>query len=630
MTVHPLYIRKEEGGYRFGLPDRSNVAGHLGYEIIEGDRVIGFTSSATFFDGTVYNEGYVPRYRICAYDQKLNHTARSEVWDFGAETPAAGIGDRTFLSLHDALSAAADNDTILLLRDIAEEGLEITRNITLTNGGKTVMLLKTGDESIFRIAEGATLAVRGSENAPIVADGCGVAHRGSVFDAAGNLSLEFVQFKDLNGSSGDGTAVLFRKTGQTLTLSDCSFTDISSPGTGAAVCAEAGSAGFVNIRNCVFCDVRSAGNGGAVYLGAKGSVTQSEFLNNRAEKYSGGALFVGGADTSLQDCIFRGNYANAQDYKGGGALFIQARCTAENCTFSENSVFSGPNGGSGGAVYATSGADFLSCTFTKNKAFVGGACYIGSGAVTFEGCDLMGNTAAGTGGAVYVNWSQSAVSASFDRCHVTDNTSAQAGTIYINYYFYPGYDDWGLGQKQLDLTHSVLCGNASGGATLFTNYSWLRLNAEGSTVVASSNRKVDLKSDYEGLTITLLQDTGIDGEIVRRTDKPLGEDACEHFLLGDALAHKYFLAPGDTENSLCLRERRFQVSIENGGDSATDGTDYVYGDSFTLPNAPPRRKDSASPPGNTATPSTSRAKRSRSYTAIRSRPCSNNSSSPSR
>lgn len=119
-----------------------------------------------------------------------------------------------------------------------------------------------------------------------------------------------------------------------------------------------------------------------------------------------------------------------------------------------DSVLDGDGIASGGATIAAS-------LFRENKAYTAGACHVASGVVKFEGCDFERNTSVGLGGAVFVNWSQSTVSASFDGCTITDNTSAQAGIIYINYYLYPNYDDWGLGQKQLDITNSVLRGNTS-------------------------------------------------------------------------------------------------------------------------------------------------------------------------
>lgn len=585
--IQPLYIGAEGGGYRIQLPDRSSVQAHLGYEICENGKVIGFTTSATYFDDTAYAAGYVPRYQIRAYDQKLNATAPSEVWQFTKVTPVAQIGSVQFTSLAQALSAAEEGDEIVLLSDIAEEGLTVAKSVTVTNGGKKIGIFKIGGQNIFNIQSGVTLTLQGSAEAPIYVDGSGVARQGRVFSSAGSLALKYVDFQNLNGTDADGTAVNLWGEGNTLSLAGCSFTNVSGSGRGGAVYVVANDSISVTIEDCVFTGNSTSGaNGGALFLGAPSRVTDCVFTGNRSSN-SGGALYIGGKGSLIQGCKFSGNYADAQDYKGGGALFLNAACTVEDCNFAENSAFTGWNGGSGGAVYAASGdTKFVSCSFGQNKAFVAGGCYIGSGLVQFEGCTFEGNGATSTGGAVYVNWSTGKVGASFESCTLTQNTSGQAGILYINYYFYPNYSGPGLGQTQLDFTNSRFEDNASGGAALFTNYTWLVLNAEGSTVTASVNKKVELKSGYEQLTLTLLQDTGTDGEIVRRSDTPLGEDVYEHFLLGDALALKYRLELGQTGNSLWLRQLQFGMTTDDNGQLSTGDALYVYGDLFTMPSAP--------------------------------------------
>lgn len=45
--ISPLYIGKEGNGYRINLPDKTGVLGHLGYEITENGKVIGFTTTST-------------------------------------------------------------------------------------------------------------------------------------------------------------------------------------------------------------------------------------------------------------------------------------------------------------------------------------------------------------------------------------------------------------------------------------------------------------------------------------------------------------------------------------------------------------------------------------------------------
>ena len=236
----------------------------------------------------------------------------------------------------------------------------------------------------------------------------------------------------------------------------------------------------------------------------------------------------------------------------------------QNCTFSNVA-----GNGRGGAVYVA-GNSTISVNIEK---------------CTFSGCSIDGNSSNSNGGAVLINWANT-INVSFDGCSVTNNSCSGNGIIYINYYYYPGYNDWGLGQKLLTFTNSVFSDNKSGGADIFTAYNWLQLNAEGSEITASVNKKIELKSGYEGLNITLMHDTGIDGEIVRRSDTPMDSAVFDHFKLSDALAIKYRLELGQTGNSLWLRQLGFTVTIEDNGKTTSDGNNYVYGDSFTLPAAP--------------------------------------------
>lgn len=587
-AVSPLSVLAENGGHRFNLPDRSAQAGHLGYEIIENGKVIGFTTTATYFDGTAYQEGYVPRYQIRAYDQKLNATAASDVWKFDKTAAAARIGNREFPSLAAALAAAAENDTIVLLADIAEEGLTVGKSVTITSGGKPVYLLKIGENNMLNVAAGATLTLAGSAAAPIIVDGSSVQRGGLAVSASGGLVLKYVNFQNLNGTTADGTAICLTGESASLSAENCSFTNITGSGRGNAIFADEKVTGTISIAQCEFRNNRTTGavNGGAVFLNAPATITNSAFIGNRAETNSGGALLIGGKNSVVRGCEFRNNYADAWDQKGGGAVFVRAFCAFEDCLFEGNSAFTGSNGGQGGAVLLESGADFLSCTFTGNKAFASGACHISSGKVHFQDCTITDNASSSTGAAIGIGWAES-VDVSFDGCTVTGNQSTNAGTIWINYYTYPSRPSQGLGQTKLSFTNSVLRDNTNGGANIFVVYSWLRLDATGSTIIGSVNKKTELlECGYENLYITLLQDAGTDGEILRRADQPLGEDVFEHFTLGPALANKYYLEQGETGNSLWLRQLRFNVSVDSGGDISTDGKDYVYGDTFLAPEGP--------------------------------------------
>lgn len=68
--------KKGENEYVIELPTFN--CPHLGYEIYETNTLIGFTTSNTYTDKTVYNSGYKPKYKIIGYDRLLKASKESE------------------------------------------------------------------------------------------------------------------------------------------------------------------------------------------------------------------------------------------------------------------------------------------------------------------------------------------------------------------------------------------------------------------------------------------------------------------------------------------------------------------------------------------------------------------------
>ena len=75
-NIKIIEITKIINNYNITLP-KINCNGHLGFEIIENNVVIGFTTNSYFIDKTKYPEGYTPRYKIAAYDRLLNYKESS-------------------------------------------------------------------------------------------------------------------------------------------------------------------------------------------------------------------------------------------------------------------------------------------------------------------------------------------------------------------------------------------------------------------------------------------------------------------------------------------------------------------------------------------------------------------------
>ena len=58
--------------YNISLP-YIDCIGHLGFEIIENEIIIGFTNKFYFVDTLQYPDEYTPKYKIVSYDRLLNH-----------------------------------------------------------------------------------------------------------------------------------------------------------------------------------------------------------------------------------------------------------------------------------------------------------------------------------------------------------------------------------------------------------------------------------------------------------------------------------------------------------------------------------------------------------------------------
>lgn len=124
-------------------------------------------------------------------------------------------------------------------------------------------------------------------------------------------------------------------------------------------------------------------NGGALVFngtGVTGKVVDCSFIgnkvtdgNNNTKGLSGGAIHVGEANVTVENCSFSKNYG-----RNGGSLYsdkAKAQLTVKGCTFTEDYTYN-----TGGSINNTNGTQIIeNCTFT--------------------GCYNLG----GTGGAIHIN-----------------------------------------------------------------------------------------------------------------------------------------------------------------------------------------------------------------------------------
>ena len=70
-----------------------NCPGHLGFEIYESDRLIGFTHQNLYVDETKYEEEYVPKYKIIGYDRLLYSSNPSKYRSSEDDSILYGVGN---------------------------------------------------------------------------------------------------------------------------------------------------------------------------------------------------------------------------------------------------------------------------------------------------------------------------------------------------------------------------------------------------------------------------------------------------------------------------------------------------------------------------------------------------------
>ena len=153
-----------------------------------------------------------------------------------------------------------------------------------------------------------------------------------------------------------------------------------------------------------------------IWLTKKGNVLFDglTFQNGFSAKDNGGALAFNGTGVTgkILGCTFIGNKVtdgtDGTSGLSGGAIHVgEAKLTVENCSFSKN------YGRNGGSLYSNNAKAELTvkgCTFTEDYTYnTGGSINNSNGTQTIEDCtfsrcyNLGGNDAPGLGGAIHVN-----------------------------------------------------------------------------------------------------------------------------------------------------------------------------------------------------------------------------------
>ena len=171
-----------------------------------------------------------------------------------------------------------------------------------------------------------------------------------------------------------------------------------------------------------------------IWLTKKGNVLFDglTFQNGFSGSSNGGALVFNGTGVTgkILDCAFIGNKVtdgtNSTSGLSGGAIHVgEAKLTVENCSFSKNY---GRNGGSLYSNHADAELTVKGCTFTEDYTYnTGGSINNSNGTQTVENCTFTGcYNLIGTGGAVHVNAAsavQTLKNCVFSACEANRNNS---------------------------------------------------------------------------------------------------------------------------------------------------------------------------------------------------------------
>lgn len=171
-----------------------------------------------------------------------------------------------------------------------------------------------------------------------------------------------------------------------------------------------------------------------IWLTKKGNVLFDglTFQNGFSAKDNGGALVFNGTGVTgkVVDCSFIGNKVtdgnNGTQYLSGGAIHVgEANVTVENCSFSKNY---GRNGGSLYSDKAKAQLTVKGCTFTEDYTYnTGGSINNTNGTQIIENCTFTGcYNLGGTGGAIHINGAsavQTLKNCVFNACEANRNNS---------------------------------------------------------------------------------------------------------------------------------------------------------------------------------------------------------------
>ena len=266
-----------------------------------------------------------------------------------------------------------------------------------------------------------------------------------------HLTVHQCIFKENTATSSGGATYILKSQ---ILFEKCIFgkNKVESPqqqnAFGGAISAT-GAGTNITIKQCLFKENKATSRGGTFLMAkTRGSFVKRTFERNsvksRPQKldFGGAICALHSSHTTVQQCIFKENTATSS----GGATYIQkSQSLFERCIFEKNKVespqqknaFSGAISATGAGtnitikqclfkenkatsrggtiIMAKTRGSFVKCTFERNSVksrpqkldFGGAICALHSSHLTVQQCIFKENTATSSGGATYIQKSQS-------------------------------------------------------------------------------------------------------------------------------------------------------------------------------------------------------------------------------
>ena len=274
----------------------------------------------------------------------------------------------------------------------------------------------------------------------------------------------------LSNNAADSAAGLSSSaSGRALTVERCAF--VNNTAQDSAACNVSLGCTF---RDCTFEGNTATFSAGAMSITSNSAVLTTlqrcRFINNRALKGVGGALYEYPSQVRLSECHFEGNSAALPggaivNYTSFGVMEI------DRCTFHQNTCYDVATEGGGAIMFEGDQLTITDSTFTENVAWRGAAIRTQYTDARIFNCRFHGNRSNESGGAIFNRMStvtianclmtgNSAPSGAAVRnsdstvtlanCTMTGNTG-QHGAALIG--------DQGTATTTVDLLNSILWGN---------------------------------------------------------------------------------------------------------------------------------------------------------------------------